>query len=168
MSNKFSATNPTPLEYFNHYTNKDGPIIRTELGPCWIWTKSKGHSGYGMASFKGMPRRAHRFSWEVNNGRIPAFFQVLHKCDNPPCVNPQHLFLGDPKDNSNDKIAKGRASDMRGNNNPAAKLSEVQITEIRMATKNRGMGRIVAKKFGVSPTCISRIRLWRSWRHVPD
>ena len=79
---------------------------------CWIWKGSRHHNGYGYLHRGGHtdrhPARAHRFSWEIHNGPIPVGLWVLHRCDNPPCVRPDHLFLGTRKDNMVDCAAKGR------------------------------------------------------------
>ena len=79
---------------------------------CWVWTGVKTRGGYGYlhksSGTEQQSRRAHRISWELHNGQIPDGLWVLHKCDNPPCVNPDHLFLGDRKANMDDCAAKGR------------------------------------------------------------
>lgn len=78
-----------------------------KAGDCWIWTRCRDRRGYGRFSAKGH-RRAHRFSWALTNGPIPPGMCVLHRCDNPPCVNPAHLFVGTSNDNVADMMAKGR------------------------------------------------------------
>jgi len=77
-------------------------------GACWVWTGSKDQDGYGCSVSRLLGRRAHRASWEIVNGKIPKGMQVLHTCDNPPCVNPDHLFLGTHKINMWDRSKKGR------------------------------------------------------------
>jgi hypothetical protein len=81
---------------------------------CWNWKAAKQHNGYGYLHAGGgktrKPARAHRVSWELHNGPIPEGLWVLHKCDNPSCVRPDHLFLGDRVDNMNDAAAKGRVT----------------------------------------------------------
>jgi hypothetical protein len=85
---------------------------KVERGPgCWIWVGTCDRRGYGAFYFYERPRRqvaAHRFVWELHHGPIPAGMQVCHACDTPPCCNPDHLWLGTAKDNSDDKIRKGR------------------------------------------------------------
>ena len=81
----------------------------TESG-CVFWLGALRSNGYGAISIKGKQQAAHRVAWELANGPIPAGLCVLHKCDIPCCVNPQHLFLGTKKDNSDDMLNKGRAS----------------------------------------------------------
>lgn len=75
---------------------------------CWIWTGHIRTNGYGAMSIKSKLQYAHRISWELHNGPIPEGLFVLHKCDNPPCVNPDHLFIGTQKDNLQDAFKKGR------------------------------------------------------------
>jgi hypothetical protein len=75
---------------------------------CWEWQAGKNPRGYGQFSFKGRQKMAHRVIWILTNGPIPAGFFICHKCDNPSCVNPAHLFPGTPLDNTRDCISKGR------------------------------------------------------------
>jgi hypothetical protein len=76
---------------------------------CWIWIKSKDEDGYGNAWHEGKKIAAHRLSFKLNVGDIPKGMFVCHTCDTPSCINPEHLFLGTPKDNTKDMINKGRA-----------------------------------------------------------
>lgn len=94
---------PTPAERFLGLLPD-----RPETG-CWEWLGARANGGYGLFAVQN-PRRitAHRYSWELHNGPIPAGMHVLHHCDNPPCVNPAHLFLGTASDNMRDMLAKGR------------------------------------------------------------
>lgn len=75
---------------------------------CWVWQSSVIRSGYGRFSLDRKTRSAHRVSWRIHHGEIPAGLCVLHKCDNPPCINPNHLFLGTLTDNNRDTLNKGR------------------------------------------------------------
>jgi hypothetical protein len=85
-------------------------VQKTET--CWLWTASKRHKGYGAFCYERngikVQGRAHRFSWELHFGEIPEGLFVLHRCDNPACVRPDHLFLGTNQDNVDDMMAKGR------------------------------------------------------------
>ena len=90
--------------------NKEGPI-NSKFGECWLWGKRK--KGYGDIYVDGRNIKAHRYSWVLHNRKIPQGLQVLHKCDNPCCVNPSHLFLG-----SQDINMKDMASKKRGNGKP--------------------------------------------------
>ena len=89
------------LTEFNYRTVAD------EKG-CWLWQGNRNNQGYGFAYHDKKSRGAHRVSWMLNRGPIPEGQWVLHKCDNPPCVNPDHLFLGDRRDNMIDCLKKGR------------------------------------------------------------
>ena len=90
--------------------DKDGPVPghMPHLGQCWVWTASKLDSGYGQFGIGGKLRYAHRQSWEMERGEIPGNLCVLHSCDNPSCVRPEHLFLGTRRENSSDYQRKGR------------------------------------------------------------
>lgn len=84
----------------------NGPLVRPDLGECWIWTGARMRYGYFQYGKKLIG--AHRVAWELRNGPIPDGLYVLHRCDNPPCVRPDHLFLGTAADNTADMVAKGR------------------------------------------------------------
>lgn len=84
-------------------------IVPTESG-CWEWSTGRNSDGYGRVWYKGKITLAHRAAWDGLCGPIPQGLWVLHKCDNPPCVNPDHLFIGDRKDNMRDCASKGRSS----------------------------------------------------------
>lgn len=90
--------------------NKNGPIPShaPDLGPCWTWTGATRNGGYGSIKIRGRRHCTHRVAWTMERGAIPGDMNVLHKCDNPPCVNPEHLFLGTDADNVHDMVAKGR------------------------------------------------------------
>lgn len=100
---------------------------------CWEWKKSKAGNGYGVLSFYKRNYYVHRLSYRLFIGEIPNGLFVCHKCDNPACFNPDHLFLGTAKDNVNDMIKKGRkvVSDNRGSKNPRCKFSDETVLNIR-------------------------------------
>jgi hypothetical protein len=151
------------VRIFRDYTKK------CENG-CWEWTGAKLKSGYGRIEFLRKYRYIHRMSMYLWRGfDINSKLLVCHHCDNPPCFNPNHLFIGTQKDNIKDAVKKGR---MRGGYNPAigekcgsAKLKEVDIRRIRNLYPKINSPRL-AKIFGVSQACISRIINKKSWKHI--
>lgn len=137
----------------------NGSIPEPNSG-CWLWDHSYNPRGLGYGRlFDGRNRgwrTAHRVSWEVFRGPIPDGMHVLHKCDVPICVNPNHLFLGTQADNNRDMFSKGRAYDRRGHKNPRSKLSSEQVSLLRsMPKKNQSL---LAKQFGISQSSISRVQ----------
>jgi hypothetical protein len=100
---------------------------------CWEWITGKSRDGYGVFSYNNKDFRAHRLSYELHFGNIENGLCVCHKCDNPSCVNPEHLFLGSHKQNMEDKANKGRTynGNQKGSHNPGSKLSDVDVIEIK-------------------------------------
>jgi HNH endonuclease len=133
-------------------------------GDCWTWTASKLTNGYGQ--FKSSSYKlvlAHRQSYEMANGPIPDGMFVCHKCDNPSCVNPEHLFVGTPMENSQDMVAKGRGNaggPFVGSANGRAVLTEDSVCEIRALPLSY---RALAERFGVSKSQIARIKTGLAW-----
>lgn len=130
---------------------------------CWIWTGNKTAKGYGRIGIASRTLLAHRIAYELYVGPIPAGLGVLHKCDNPPCVNPSHLFVGTAKENAEDKARKGRAP--RGETHPQAKFSEEQV--LAMLGDTRPYNEIVAE-YGVSKPHLCGLKRGHFWRHVRD
>lgn len=107
----------------------------------------------------------HRVIYTLHNGPIPDEMLVCHACDNPPCCNPNHLFLGTPKDNSEDMATKGRASSGPGMDNPNRKLTDAQVIEIRARVEHESENSL-ATEYGVSRSTISAIKHGWRWKHV--
>lgn len=115
-----------------------------------------------FASDTKLEDAAHRAAWIVVHGEIPTGKFVLHKCDNPSCINTDHLFLGTHVDNSDDKVAKGRQA--RGESSGRAKLKEQDVLAIRKNTNDSGAN--IAKSYGMSPEAVYSIKKKRNWRHI--
>lgn len=124
---------------------------------CWIWTGYLNSDGYGRAKRHGKADGVHRISWELSNGKVPEPLQVLHKCDNPRCVNPKHLFLGTPADNVIDCISKNRRRYANGETHHKARLSDSEILEIHRLYKSGIPTLDIAKQFGVNRNWINLV-----------
>lgn len=133
---------------------------------CWEWKALTNLSGYGRFRYQGKMELSHRVSWEITNGSIPDNLCVLHKCDNPRCVNPNHLFLGTRQDNSLDMVVKNRDrnGDQKGENNGFSKLTWDNVNKIRELRKQNIPLDVLAKNFEVSKSTISLIVNYKIWR----
>ena len=132
-------------------------------GECWIWTAYCNKDGYGQLGFGSLVTSAHRVSYELVHGPIGNTYTdcILHRCDNPPCVNPDHLFIGTRIDNVADMNSKGRAAGAPGLQNGRVILTPEQVAEIRSSNAtNVALG----IKYGVAPTTISAARRGRNWQ----
>jgi hypothetical protein len=143
-------------------------IARGEPGACWEWRGNRDGCRYGKF-FASRYVGAHRLAWMLARGEIPTGLHVLHRCDNPPCCNPEHLFLGTMKDNCADMVAKGRGNrakgarhgrhthpeaTARGERSGTAKLTDQQVEEIRNSQDD---ALTLARRFAVSRTHIYRV-----------
>lgn len=133
---------------------------------CWPWTASLREGGYGQVRWGRIVTSAHRVAWILTNGPIPDDLWVLHSCDNPPCCNPGHHFLGDVVINNADRDAKGRGRHLRGEEAGGAKLTAVQVLEIRAKLAARVRGRVLAKEYGISEPTITQIKHRTIWAHL--
>lgn len=136
-------------------------MFSKEDSGCWIWMSAKTGNGYGSFRLNGKNEGAHRASYIIFNGDIPAGLCVMHSCDNPLCVNPGHLSLGTVKDNAIDRNKKLRQA--YGERNSGAKLTESQASEI---ISSRSGACALAKEYGVHRSTIHRIRTKRTWLQV--
>ena len=141
-----------------------------KAGPdeCWRWT-AHGHSrGYGFirsgSGFRAPKLYAHRLSWALHYGEVPEGMHVCHRCDNPACVNPAHLFLGSHSDNMRDKVRKGRANIPNGERHWSAKLDAVQVAEIRaLYAEGRTTMQRLAWRYHVNRNTVRKIVRGLSW-----
>lgn len=139
-------------------------VDQSHLDGCWPWMGSRSPKGYGQFMWPDRkPRRAPRVMWWLVFGAIPDGMFVLHRCDNPCCVNPTHLFLGTMKDNTRDMVLKGRARGARGEKHRNAHLTADDVREIRSAT---GPHREMAERFNISEPHVSNIRARKKWKHL--
>lgn len=147
--------------------------VDRSAGPdaCWPWTAVRTSEGYGRFKFEGRSGRAHRFALARRLGRsLSPGEQALHRCDNPPCVNPSHLWVGDNAENMADKRAKGRSSNgesRNGERHPMAKLTAAQVADLRVRYAAGGIGqRALAREFGLSQAQVSNIVSGARWRNA--
>ena len=126
---------------------------------CWIWTACKDGDGYGNIGFGRSTVKAHRVAWELTHGPIPPRMHVLHHCDNPPCVNPEHLFLGTQVENQRDCEAKGRGWSRHriGELNGRAKLKLADVARIRALAQS-----------GMSQAAIARLYPHMGYSTIKD
>ena len=141
---------------------------------CWEWEGATDRFGYGFLYVQRKPvvwAKAHRLSWEIHNGAIPEGKYVCHRCDNPHCVNPAHLFIGTVRDNNADRHAKGRSRggrtgnhlDKSGRGNPNAKLSEEDVRAILAVLASGRSHTVTARMFELSEGTVSNIASGKHW-----
>lgn len=152
---------------------------------CWEWQCGRNSQGYGAFKLWGRQLPAHRVAYALTHTSTPSDLWVCHRCDNPPCCNPLHLFLGTPFDNTSDMMAKGRnvftpcdsskfnigewrAKNLpfAGSSHPAAKITEETVKDIKSALSNGASGVDCAMRFGCSVHTVSNIKLGKQWSHV--
>lgn len=138
-------------------------------GDCWLWTGTGRGNGYGGLSVNGKNRSAHRIAWELTNGAIPDGLFVCHRCDNPACVRPEHLFLGTPRANIQDMMAKGRA---RFGDAPPGKgratLTPESVREVRRLATQGQSQRALARRYGVRSSAIYKLLHGITWKNLKD
>lgn len=147
---------------------------------CWLWTAGRDKDGYGqfrvhVAPYTNRHVHAHRVAWELTYGPIPSGLCVCHRCDNPGCVRPDHLFLGTLDENNQDKVKKGRQSKgletkpwlrAKGEGHPKAKLTTDDVRQIRARFSGGATSTELAAAYGVTTQAIRAIALRKVWRHV--
>lgn len=147
-----------------------GKTQRRESG-CLEWMAGKFERGYGAFQIAGKTRKAHRLSWEISHGPIPSGMFVCHKCDNPACVDPEHLFLGTAKDNNQDMVNKGRARYPGPKRPPKGIKHHKSILTEQSVMRIRILGRAIKQEemaawFGVSKQTISAVLRREIWRGI--
>lgn len=135
---------------------------------CWPWQGYRNKRGYGCLTIGGRNGRAvhtHRLAWELNFGSIPDGLCVLHKCDNPPCCNPNHLFLGTDADNVADKVKKGRQA--RGEHHGQSTLTTELVLQIRKLHADGGKTSVIARLLKMPYSTVRNIINRTRWGHIP-
>lgn len=150
---------PIPREH-SHYR------IDHDTG-CWLWVRSLFSSGYAQCGHNGKNWRAHRLMWTLTNGAIPDGKIIMHTCDTPRCVNPQHLRIGTLLDNNRDMVAKGRARHPRGSEHGNAKIDEGDVRSIRERCAAGENQHTIADDYGISNKTVSKISRRERWAHIP-
>lgn len=143
-------------------------------GDCWLWTAARMPKGYGLLWYAPERRTimAHRVAWIIAYGEIPDGMEVLHRCDNPPCVRLDHLFLGTQADNVQDMLGKGRGyldgphQAARGSQHGQAKVTEAQVVEIRTKRAAGVHWDALRGQYGLSETSLANIVKRKTWQHV--
>ena len=133
-------------------------------GSCWTWTGKTDSDGYGVLYKDYADFRAIRIAFEIAFDVSPGALFVCHRCDNPTCVRPDHLFLGTSQENTADRHAKGRSA--RGERIGAAKLTESSVLDIRASLRKGDRQVDIAKRYGVTQAAVSAIKLRHAWGHV--
>lgn len=136
---------------------------RVSVGPsdvCWEWSASRHSNGYGVFNLQ----LAHRLAWQLARGDIPEGLFVCHHCDNPPCCNPRHLFIGTAADNVADMVSKGRQN--QGVRHGMAKLDERLVRRIRLRAGAGESRKAIARSLGVTVSTIDNVVWGKTWRHV--
>lgn len=151
------------MRVIDRFMAKVGP--EGESG-CWEWTARKTPQGYGRFFFNGRNALSNRVAWELFVGPIPSGLHVLHRCDNPACVNPRHLWLGTNADNVADKVRKGRTQASRGEENPRARLSRDDVIAIRRRYGAGVSSKELSAEYQVARNYIPMIAARKVWRHV--
>lgn len=164
---KRAASPPKVKRIKNRFRNTEATFWSRvdKIGDCWEWKGRKNENGYGMFCYHGKDWRAHRLAYFFVNKKMPPNLHACHKCDNPSCVNPDHIFWGTAKDNMVDCAKKRRTT--LGEKNHHAKLTKEDVLAIRSAYKYGAIsGPCLAKKYNVSRSHICGILNRKFWKHL--
>lgn len=138
-----------------------------EPDDCWWWTASRNKAGYGILNFAGKSKLAHRVAWELqNDAKIPDGLSACHRCDQPACVNPRHIYLGTHQDNANDATERGRWNHKRGEDNAVSKLTNKDVREIVARFNNGESGRAIAADYDIGSSVVHNIMSGKTWSHL--
>jgi hypothetical protein len=146
------------------FGSTDRMSITPQATPCVETTWWRNHNGYGKAMRQRRSYLAHRYAWEQTNGPIPAGLNVLHRCDNPPCINLDHLFLGTVHDNNADRDAKGRTPG--GERHASSRLTDAEVIEMRTAYRDGARLAALSERYGIGRQSVNDIVNGRRWKQV--
>jgi len=151
------------LSYMDRFWSK---VDKRGPDDCWEWTAYRAHFGHGRIRIDGISEGSHRVAWELTHGPIPEGMCVLHACDNPPCCNPSHLWLGTQSENIKDMYRKKRGRELHGEAINTAKLTAAEVTTMRaLNTKGFSYSRL-GREYGVTKQNARHICLRITWKHV--
>jgi hypothetical protein len=156
------------LSRFFAKVNARGPTQPHMPTPCHVWTAYRLPYGYGVFTISRATKLAHRVAWEIANGKpVSKGKLVLHHCDNPSCVRPDHLHIGSQVENMREMRARGRGKDVPcpGEQHGRAKLTEPLVLYIRASKESTAA---IARELGVSRSAISHVRKRRTWKHIGE
>lgn len=140
---------------------------RFEESGCWVWTAGRNTDGYGVTSINGVTKTVHRvILWLLSDMDLTSDMHVLHKCDNPPCWNPDHLFLGTNTENIQDAARKGRLQPRQGSKSPKAKINEEIAYAIKLRLRQGENQSFIARDMGIGPKIVNYIAGGHTWAHV--
>jgi len=136
---------------------------------CWLWQGGKTTFGHGIIAVNRKSHLAHRVAYKIWKDRVPLNMFVCHTCDNPKCINPDHLFIGTQDDNMKDMANKGRSNNgiQKGEKNPQSQLTDRQVRRIKRLLLNGHTRKEIANKFGVNEAVVGFISENKNWKHVP-
>jgi len=160
LQRPWAVGNESSYEYFNRKT------VKNEENNCIEWIGWRDKDGYGGAYRNGKNIRAHRFSYELFIGPIPKGKNVCHKCDNPSCVNPDHLYVGTQRDNMYDKVERDRCNLKCGEEAKVSRLTEAQVVEIIREKKSGTKVQRIIDKYAISKSTIMDIMQGKLWKHI--
>lgn len=132
---------------------------------CMLWLNAKNLDGYGHVKYNGRTENVHRIVWSYYHGPIPEGMCVCHTCDNPSCINPDHLFVGTRADNSRDMVEKGRQA--RGSKHTSTHLTDIDVISIRASYASGARLRVLAEQYSVSISTMWKIVTGKYWSHLP-
>lgn len=166
MDKRKLRTNKVPIEKeIERFLSR---VDKKSESECWIWAGRTNPDGYGQFDCRNSTVPSHRYMWSMLNGEIPQGMVICHRCDNPKCVNPSHLFLGTVQDNVRDRDMKGRQADHAGTKNGRAVLDENGAIKVKELRKSGLTYKDISTEMGVSVGCVSHILNGRHWVGVSN